>query len=596
MKLESVYLPSVCTACRTSCTRLVAFTILAASSSGLFAQAAPPQVTPPTREEVTRPTTPPQPAERRLEVEGGIARTPCALDGPQFRSLHFVFRGAEFDGLQGLTRADLASSYSSLMGRDVPMATICEIRDRASMILKDAGYIAAVQVPEQKIEGGIIHFQVVMAHLTQVRVRGEAAGAETVLAAYLRQLTKQPLFNRFEAERYLLLASDLPGYTVRLALRPAGTAPGEVIGDVTVLRLPAYADFIVQDGGSDSLGRWGGLVRGQLFGLTGLGDRTILSMFSTSDFHKQQTVQVGHDMRIGAEGLSLGGTFTYSWARPSVPDARVLAKTMLGTLELGFPFVRHEAATLRGTAGVDIINQDVRLNGVPLTRDRLRVAFLRFGLDAVAKDFGPRFSKAEPPWHVTALFEFRQGLHALGASPNCGSGGCGGTLPSRLEGHSDATILRSSITSEFRLFPNLALALGARAQYAWKPVLSFEEFAAGNYTIGRGYDPGALLGDKGFGTQAEIRYGTRIPSSAGKPALEGYLFWDHAEVRHYGTPIIVTQRESLDSVGTGARINFQRFAFDAAFAYPLTHVGPDNKRPDPRLLVTLSTRLWPWKY
>ena len=235
--------------------RLAVSSILWASSSALAAQSAQPQVTLPTREEVTRPTTPPPQPKRRVEIEGGIERTPCALDGPQFRSTHFILRGAEFDGLQGLSRADLASSYASLMGRDVPISIVCEIRDRAAIMLKDAGYIAAVQVPEQRIEGGIIHFQVLMAHLTQIRVRGEAGGAETALAAYLSQLTKRPLFNRYEAERYLLLANDLPGYTVRLALRPAGTAPGDMIGDVTVQRLPAYADFTVQNGGSHALGR-----------------------------------------------------------------------------------------------------------------------------------------------------------------------------------------------------------------------------------------------------------------------------------------------------------------------------------------------------
>ena len=55
------------------------------------------------------------------------------------------------------------------------------------------------------------------------------------------------MFNRYEAERYLLLASDLPGYTVRLTLRPAGGAPGDVIGDVTVQRTPAYVDFNVEN-------------------------------------------------------------------------------------------------------------------------------------------------------------------------------------------------------------------------------------------------------------------------------------------------------------------------------------------------------------
>src|SRR5205085_11095968 len=189
--------------------------------------------------------------------------------------------------------------------------------------------------------GGIVRFQVLMAHLTQVRVRGEATGAETVLAGYLNQLTKRPLFNRYEAERYLLLASDLPGYTVRLTLRPAGTAPGDVIADVTVQRLPAYADFVIQNGGSEELGRWGGLLRGQVFGLTGLGDRTSLSVFSTADFKEQQTVQLGHDFHLGPNGLSISDVFTYAWARPTIPDAHVLAKTLLNTFEVGYPLVRR---------------------------------------------------------------------------------------------------------------------------------------------------------------------------------------------------------------------------------------------------------------
>ena len=563
------------------------------------AQSTPP-VAPPTREEVTRPVAPTPPPESRLEVVGGIERAPCALDGPEFRPIHFVLRGAEFDGLQGLTRADLVSTYAPFMGRDVPISTVCEIRDRAATILRNAGYIAAVQVPEQRIDGGIVHFQVLMAHLTQVRVRGESTGAQKALAAYLGQLTRQPLFNRYEAERYLLLASDLPGYTVRLTLRPAGTSPGDVIGDVTVQRLPAYADFIVQNGGSRSLGRWGGLLRGQLFGLTGLGDRTSLSVYSTSDFEEQQTVQLAHEMRIGPEGLSLAGSFTYAWARPTIPKADVLAKTLLGTVELGYPFVRRQAMTVRGSTGIDLVNQDVWLRHAKLSRDRLRVAFLRLGVDAIATDFGSSLSSAEPPWHVTSLFELRQGLHAFGATHDCGPAGInclgpGDVPPSRLSGHSDATVLRYTGYGELRPIPKMTFALGLRAQYAWKPLMSFEDFSAGNYTVGRGYDPGALLGDRGFGTSAEIRYGSRIPVSAKKPALEEYAFWDHAQVGHRDS-VIVAGRQHLNSVGAGLRANWNRFVLDTGLAVPLNRIGPLNRRPGARLLVSLTTRLWPWKY
>ena len=578
----------------------LALCALISSQSTVAAAQTPPPV-PPTREEVTRPVTPPPGPQSRLEVQGGIERAPCALDGPEFRSIRFVMRGAQFEGPQGLTNADLTPSYAPYVGRDVPISTVCEIRDRAATILRDAGYIAAVQVPEQRIEGGIVRFQVLAARLTQVRVRGEATGAEKILAAYLNQLTKQPLFNRHEAERYLLLASDLPGYTVRLTLRPAGTAPGDVIGDVTVQRLPAYADFIVQNGGSEALGPWGGLARAQLFGLTGLGDRTTLSLFSTADLHEQQTVQVAHDMRLGSEGMSLSGAFTYAWARPHVPNTTVLAKTLLGTVELGYPFVRRQSETVRGSIGMDVVNQDVRLNHIAITRDRLRVAFLRLGIDTMASNIGLQFSTAEPPWHFTGQVEVRQGLDALGATRDCGPLGvnclgAGNIPPSRLEGQADATVLRLTSYGELRPIPKLTFALGLRAQYTGKALLSFEDFSAGNYTVGRGYDPGALLGDRGYGTQLELRYGSRVPVSATRPAIEGYAFWDHAHVSHLASSIIVTQRQYLNSIGAGARINWNRFVLDAGLAIPLTHVGPLNRKPDPRLLISLTTRLWPWKY
>ena len=589
-------------AARRRLTHLLATALLAASPSRVTAQSTPPvQPLPPTREEVTRPVISPPAAPGRLEVEGGIERAPCALDGPEFRSIHFVLRGAEFEGLEGLSREQLAAAYAPFLGRDVPIATVCEIRDRAGTMLRDAGYIAAVQVPEQRIADGIVRFRVLMAHLTQVRVRGEASGAERVLAAYLNQLTRRPLFNRYEAERYLLLASDLPGYTVRLTLRPAGTAPGEVIGDVTVQRLPVYSDLIVQNGGSHSLGRWGGLARAQFFGLTGLGDRTTASLYSTSDFHEQQTVQLAHEMRLGGEGLSLAGAFTYAWARPSIPEGKVLAHTLLGTVELAYPFVRRQAQTIRGSIGMDVVNQDVALDHVDLSRDRLRVGFVRLGFDAVELDYGPGFSRAEPPWRFNSLFELRQGLHALGATRDCGPAGVncltpGFIPPSQLLGQSDATVLRYVGYGEYRPLPKLAFSLGARGQYAWKPLLSFEEFSAGNYTVGRGYDPGSLLGDLGFGTQAELRYGSRIPLSARKPAIEGYGFWDHALVRSHADGFTTGARRHLDSVGAGARVNWDRFALDALLAIPLTRVGVLNKRPDPRLLISLTSRLWPWKY
>ena len=405
------------------------------------------------------------------------------------------------------------------------------------------------------------------------------------------------MFNRNDAERYLLLASDLPGYVVRLTLRPTGEAPGEVFGDVTVERTPVYADLTVQNGGSKELGRFGGFARAQFMGLTGLADRTTIAAFATSDFKEQRTLQIGHDFGIGAEGLRAGGFFTYGQAKPSIPgDTNQTARTLLATVQAEYPFVRTIARSLRGSIGMDFLNQDVEIDSADFSRDRLRIGFARLGFEAVSTAFLPGRSLAEPLWRFGSILELRKGFDVLGATEQCPASGCGARIPqSRVGGTSTAALVRALLQAEYRPVPKLTLALTGRAQYAWEPLLSFELFAAGDYTAGRGYDPGTLLGDRGWGTQAEIRYGSTIPASPRKAAVEGYLFFDHARTSSAGGPLVLG-RTSLNSVGGGARATWDRFIFDASVAVPLTRVGIPERKPDPRILISITTRLWPWSY
>ena len=553
-----------------------------------------PQTLPPTREEVTRPQDD-HPLDRplQLEVEGELERAPCALDSPEFKDVRFVLRGVAFDGLQGLAASDLAGSYAQVVGTDQPISVICDIRDRAAGVLRNAGYIAAVQVPEQRLSDGVVQLQVIMARLTEVRVRGNATGAERIIAGYLSRLTSQPLFNRNEAERYLLLASDLAGYTVRLTLRPAGTRPGEVLGDVTVQRTPVYADLNIQNGGTKDLGRWGGFLRTLIFGLTGNADRTTFGLYTTPDFEEQRTIQLGHDLSIGGEGLRAGANVTYALAKPSIDGGDELeARTLLATVQAEYPFVRRLDRTLRGAFGMDVVNQEVEFGSSMIARDRLRVGFMRLGLDTASVGRVGATSLGEPRWRAGGVVELRKGLGIFGATDECLLD-CGSQIPpSRPAGDATAASVRAQAYGEFHPLPMLAFVVRGRAQYASKPLPGFEQFAAGNYTVGRGYDPGSLLGDRGWGAQAEVRVGRPVASSPAKVAAEGYAFFDHARVRNLGPEPIGANR--LSSAGVGARVAFDRFVFDTALAVPLSAIG--GRKPDPRLLVSLTTRLWPWSY
>jgi hemolysin activation/secretion protein len=576
----------------------------AALASASAAQAQTPRA--PTREEIERPL-PREDRRPRLSVEGGIERAPCALEGEAFRDIRFTPRSVSFAGLKGLPEAALRSAFEPWLGREQPVSVICEIRDRAATILREAGYVAAVEIPEQRIAGGDLRLEVLMAKLVAIRVRGDAGRSERIVARYLGKLTRSEVFNRYEAERYLLLARDLPGLDVRLSLKSAGAGRGEVIGEVTVRRQAGALVANVQNFGSSELGRWGGMLRGELYGVTGLGDRTTLALYSTADFEEQRTVQLGHEFRIGGEGLTLGGQLTYAWAEPDVgdPALRVKARTLLATFEASYPLVLTQAASLRGALGFDWIDQRVSLNALPLSRDRLRVAFARLDFERSDRgSFGrrPGFSGAEPRWRIGGNVELRQGLAILDSSETCGPAfircvGPGAVPPSRFEGSATATILRFRAGAEFRPVPKLAFMIGANGQYADEPLLSFEEYSAGNYTIGRGYDPGALLGDRGIGVQGELRYGSLVPRKAGGLAVQGFAFADAAWIRNEDVVFALAERRRLFSVGGGVRAAFgDGVRLEALVAVPLERAGLQAERGDPRFLVSLTTRLWPWSF
>lgn len=550
----------------------------------------------PTREEIER-RQPVAPAPN-VRIEGDLERAPCALDEARFADVRFTLRSVAFGGLGGLDPAMLAPSFAGEVGRDNPVSAVCRIRDRAAQILRDAGYISAVQVPEQDIGDGSLRLDVVLARLVDVRVLGDAGRSEGQLAAYLNRLREQPVFNRFAAERYLLLAGELPGHNVRLALRPAGTVPGEVVGEVTVLRNAFALDANVQNLGSKELGRGGALLRAQFYGLTGLGDVTTAGLFMTQDFTEQKNLQLAHEFRLGAEGVHFGISGDYSWARPDFDGPlEVKARTLFASAWAGYPFLRRQSLSLTGYAGMDFVNQLVEQDGANFTRDRLRVAFTRLLFDTLSSDFSrPGFSQIEPVWRLGGMVELRHGLGIFGATDRCDLG-CrtsGQVTPSRADADPTAMVARASAYGEYRPVPKLTFALGLRGQYAAKSLLSFEEFAGGNYTAGRGYDPGAILGDRGYGLQAEIRGGSLIPSSTRDFAPQAFVFLDYARVSNETDGFIAPGRRELLSTGGGLRATWRGVNLDTTLAFPLERAGFAERKPSPRLLFSITRRLLPW--
>lgn len=578
---------------------------LSVPSSPLFAQATSGA---PTREEIEREPIAPLPPSTgaRVTVDGAVERAPCPLASDEFKDITVTLRGVEFNGLQGLDANILSSAYAAKIGQTLPLAAVCDIRDEAATILRRKGYLAAVQVPPQRIENGIVKFDVLMAKLVDFQVRGNAGKAEGLIQGYLQAIKDQPVFNIVDAERYLLLARDIPGYDVRLTLRPAGTAPGEVIGEVQVLYTPIEAEVNVQNYGSKDVGRFGGLAQVRLNGLIGAGDRTTLGFYSTADFKEQQVVQAGHEFRIGREGLTIGGDVTYAWTHPDIAAGNLRSRTLVASLEARYPLVRRQTKNVFLSGGLDFINQNARFGGVPLTRDRLRVLYARIDADTIDPDSIASvegYSASEPRWRFGGSLELRQGISVFGASDPCGpafincNGTPGNTPLSRVEADPTAFVARASAYAEFRPDPILAFSIAPRLQYAPNPLLSYEEFSAGNFTVGRGYDPGTLIGDSGVGVSGEVRVGTLVPRSVRSFAIQGYGFVDAAWVWNEDTAFNGIDPQKLYSAGGGVRVAYgDRINIDLGVAAPLKRAGLQTDRGDVRVLLNLTVKLLPWRW
>ena len=569
-----------------------AFGTLAASAGFLVEVPVAAQSVAPTREELTRPQLAPPPSKSTLNVIGGVERSPCPLSNPEFNDVRVTISNVDFNNLKGATPEEMRATWADFAGVEHPVSVICEIRDRAGTYLRNKGYLAAVQVPTQRIENGEVRLELLYARVTTIRARGQTGGAEAKIAGYLAKLTEDEVFDRFRAERYLLLARDLPGYNVQLVLKPAGTGPGEMIGEVAVIRQPYSVDFMVQNLASQETGRWGGQLRAQAHGLTGLGDTTYVSIYSTSDFKEQKIFQAGHSFRPGNEGLSINANLTYAWTKPSIllddDDPELKSRTLFASLGVAYPLVRTQSKNLSVGAGFDLVNQKTDFFG-PLSRDRLRVIWARADFDAI--DLRSR----RPKWRVAGTIEARKGIDVFDASNSCPQTGCPGgeTGQSRIDADPSATLIRFNGTAEIGLGNSLAVAVSPRAQYAFNRLLSFEQFTAGNYTVGRGYDPSVLTGDSGAGVAVELRGPRLTPLRRTELQIQPYVFGDAAWT---WTRDGFSDPKHLTSAGGGVRgVLGNRAALDVALAVPLERTGMlERRKGDVRLLMTLTTRLLPW--
>jgi hemolysin activation/secretion protein len=499
---------------------------------------------------------------------------PCPL---RDSDVAFVLKGVEFTGAAGIDAKRLSHAYDSMIGQKIKVGEICDIRDRATAMLFNSGILARVEIPSQKVADGHLKLEVIEARIVSVHFHGDAGPAEAKVEGYLEHLRALAPFDLNVAQRYILLAREVPGVRVYASIRPAAEGRGAVDLEVTVTRKPIDVVANVENFGSRSLGPWSGLVRGDVSGLTSYGERTSIVLYATSEFDEQRVAQLLEEFRPGDTGVVVNASASYSTTAPGgdLANEHLKGDALDLILSASYPIIKRQDYGLSVSGGLEYVDELTKFaGGQILIDDRIRVIFGR----AHAYANGVILDR---PWEAGLDLELRKGLDILDASS------MSETTLSHTGGNPSAFVQRLGGHASFRAGPMVEVYAGATLQNADSRALSFEQLAIGNLTYGRGYDPSAVSGDRGLAGTVELRVGPFSPTPG--LAIGAYGFFDAAYAKFIG---FNAPGVTVRSTGGGIRMSYRdKYDLDLLYAKPLNPVSVGLMRPPPeRALVSISVR------
>lgn len=481
--------------------------------------------------------------------------------------------------LRGLTATSaeaLKPAYARFLGRNGDASDLCRVRDAVGEALFKRGILARVEIPAQTITGGAVVIEVIEARIDKVTVRGDPGEATSLLERYAAQLRGLAPFDINKVQRFILLASDVPGLKVRASVRPSPTgARGAVDLDLAVTRDEEELTINTQNLQGRATGRWGVLARYDLNDRNGAGARTTLVGYRTLA-NEQWVVQGLEEMRLGSNGLIGRAGVAYGESHPDVAGGLPLKNvSLVANVEASYPLIRRRRENLNLVTGLELINQETRLAGTPLIDDQLRVLHASLEGDLTAYWLGR-------PTVLRGSVGARRGIKGFGATEE------GDPRLSRAAAQPAGWSMQAGASVLSILSPRLAFFGQVQGQYADQPLAVYEEYAVGSLTIGRGYDPGYVSGDQAIAASAELRAGPFQPRAGW--AVSPYAWFDIAST-HDKDP--GGRTETLKSVGVGVQIPLRdRWAVDLVYARPLDRRTGDARRSPDRLLVNLTARFF----
>ncbi len=482
--------------------------------------------------------------------------------------IQFELRAVDLVGATVYFPEELLAVFESRYGTIVSLAEIYELAGEIQRRYRDDGYILSrVIVPPQRIVDGRMYLEVLEGYIDSVVIEGAIGSVERLIEGYFEPVAAERPLKLGTLERALLLANDLPGIEVKGVLQASEDTVGASRLAVIASRKRFDKLVLVDNIGSTLTGEWEVALRAGANSFTRFGENVAITGLVSDPGEgfggnrKNQRVGVfDSSVRIGKRGTHLSGLLSYGNSNPggSIAKFDYDSTKLLANLKVVYPMTRTRSRNLFVEGGFDVINSETDIFGNhPFLKDRLRVLGL-----AVAYDVRDRWGGSS-----YLNLSLRRGLSVFGATEK------GDPKASRFDADGEFTSIQLTASRLQTITDTIALYGLVKAQYAFDPVLSDEEFNLGSIDFGRGYDPKELGGDDGIGTTLELQYTKPSPWSF----LERYqlfAFHDFGVVRQKSNRLVSATEESLASAGIGLRGWFSRgLSVELQVARPLTRAS-----------------------
>ncbi len=483
------------------------------------------------------------------------------LQSPEPRRLDQILPGATVDVTQAELRgvsayppgrfADLLAPLSGA----VEQTRVEEVRAAILSAYRADGYVFTA-VSASLESGGRLVFTATEGRIVEVKLDGDIGPAGVQVLRFLNNLTDVAPLDVASLERWLLLAQDVPGITLRTVLRPSAGDPGalSLVAQVSRRRLSGLAT--ADNRGYSGTGPEQFLASVSANSFTEYGEHTDATFFYTAR-STELFGQVSTELFLGASGLKVR---VYAGKGTNDPTGSLgqlgyHGETFIAGTSISYPVVRRRQETLNLAAFFDALQSHVDTSNAGIATlasvDNLRV--VRLGGDYALRDvlLGSDRSAVN-----NIDLKLSKGLQGLGASSQ------GSKLAGRVGERIGFTKVALEMSRNQVLFSpyedaTVALQVLAAGQYSGDVLPSAEKFYLGGNRLSRGFYSGEVTGDRAASLSIEPQLNTSFvtPDAAGavEVGTQAYVFYDWGETWESQKS---DRNVRIESAGLGVRLFF----------------------------------------